>query len=396
MRVALFVSVAINLLLVTSIVLARVDVSRRWADPLRQEGETGNRAEPGNPPLAEVAEGSSAFAPAVEGLRSISDYYALLRARGFSHEETAIPVAGMVLELLRSQRRAEAAYWEPVETRSLAETSAADRAALEDRFRADLLEIYADKAFRTAVFAPFFYPLGDAFASLDSARQIEISRWQQERTRMTAAASGRGRPAEIAGCGPVQSRTPVAANALAVGAAGLILGDTSELDDALAFELALRTSPVASRLRPLNLDEQSFREAFRQIDALAQTQDIHEHLRLRADLRLLLGTEDFDALWMQMDPLYEPFAEVLRRAGVTPHLIDAAWSVAVSFNETLLSMLNEPGPKESLPVRIAERRRAEHARLAELVGSQLATTLQAARFRPGANTDLPRSACFAE
>lgn len=391
MRFALCISVAFNLLLATTIVVARVDRTRLEPEARADGGQLERLPSDAiTPPVGPETETESTRLAnaAVQGIDGVllQQYYRALRSRGLSHKETVLPIAGLVFTALSARSRPGPSYWEPAAGNEEDPDSPTFIERLEDDARRALIDLYGDAVVGRPEFAQLFYPLGEAFAFLSSDQQIGIVRWQRSLQRNARPSGGGAAPHGGPGC-PRNASAQSAPAGNRGRASEALVADVRHppgLDSGLAFEYALRSSPLAARLRRLKLDEASFREAFRLLDRLTDADDIRDHLQSRADLRRLLGPGRFISLWSELDPFYRAIASRLEKAGIAVHLIESAYSISLDTEEALLSLLARQDDGAAAAARIAAERRAEHDRLATIIGPELATAIQSLRVEPRA------------
>ncbi len=284
------------------------------------------------------------------GGASLAGYYRMLRARGFSHDETRIPLAGWLTRRRALQPASMRSYWEagyaPRRGRQ------APGGELAAQLRAAVLAIHGPEVAFDPAFATLFFPLGAGFEFLDSATQIAV----------------------------VES-APDSATA----------GDwLSLLSDEQRFEHSLRFSPPAAALRALDLDEADFRATFRLLErALAADSSMAVRSGATRALRRSLGVERARSLLANFDPLAGVVRRLLAAAGADSNTIELTYGIVARSREEMQDLLERTaipsgGATDEVGRALSQLRQAEAGQLESLLGADLGQRLSAAlaRFEP--------------
>jgi hypothetical protein len=350
MRISLLISAALNLLLITTIVAARVDQSRATVDldlPARSSPVVDSMRWRGQPD-------------------SLADLHAHLAAAGLS-ERVIKPLALGWLVAVEGDRVsfADDTYWRG--DWSPARSNLGRQIAIEEGVRAALLAFYGPAAESDPAFDTMFRPLGPSFSFLSSEQQLLL---QQGQAEPLAAGNTRanGRCARI-GSGDAQGE-----RARAPGAEILAgLGETGR------YEYLVRFSPLAAQIRQSGVaaDEAEFRHVFDLMHRSDTAGSPAEHLELRRTLRVSLGNVDFDRLWAMLDPFHAEIERHLRAEGFDAGEIAAAYGVINQSQDALLEALGRgPSQVDLIDAAAAERQR-ELTRLTSLLGEPAAERLLA-------------------
>lgn len=358
MRVLMPASLTLNLLLLASIVAARVDTS------VERAAASGD-AEPHWP---------SAMAPAVPATRidagtSLAD---ALAERGFAAADIGPMLAGWAESAARADAAAATsavAFWQPDFVPAV--VGLEQELAIEAAVRATLLDLLGPDAAADPAFARFFAPLGPAFAFLTSAEQIRLRESELEHARR------RGPAAAAPSC----LRIAPAAASEAQAAAGDPLAEL--LAPAAYEEYLLRFSPRAQQLRELALapNEADFRAAFGLLRELDAAHDPGIQLDLRQRLRELLGRDAYLAFWSARDPIFAPLAALLESRGVGDAGQQEVYAVLNRTQESLLELFARDADQTTLLNAMTRLRADESARLIRLLGEETARALDAASTR---------------
>lgn len=352
MRFSLALSVAFNLLLLTTIVLARVDPERNEA--------VDHAAGPVKPGAVGVGRME---------LGGADDLLTIL-------ERTSLPAKELKPLLLawlevRHRELASAAgprYWEP--GYSPARDELERRLQAESSIRAELLDLFGADAAADPAFAAVFRPLGRAYAFLGSDAQVFLQRQQLERLATSADAAG-----PVAG-------SPLVCRESGTGQAGARVPswNAAGLNEREANEYRLRFSPLAAQLRESGLanEETAFREIFDMFGQLEQSETPSAQAKARADLRSRLGNLQFDRFWSVHDPFFPPLAEYLRGRGFPEHQVLAAYSIINRSQEALLAAVGRTSDAGARTAMLQQVNREQAASLTRLLGKESAAGLEAA------------------
>ncbi|MDX1561646.1 MAG: hypothetical protein R3305_01895 [Gammaproteobacteria bacterium] len=358
MRTSLLVSLALNLLLITTIVVARVDPTRRDMPAVDVF------------PAALVTDGSadSVWLDPEQGSTLLSR----LRRFGFDDESSKRMAFGWLLTAARSETLDEPGFWQAGYAPSQSTLRA--RFAYEQAVRRALIDTFGPVAESDPAFDRWFRPLGPSFDFLDSSQQLALQQLS------LSGASGRA-PVDSAGQAFRQCRVP-AGRAPSSAASGIEQLEAT-LGAAAVEEYVLRVSPLAEQIRQAAIvdTEAQFRSVFGLLRSLEANPAIDNQIAVRAELRELLGTEGFDRLWSARDPFYRSINATLRDLGVAEHRIGAAYSIINRSQDALLEAVqaaDDPVVSLEIANRVQQR---ESAELDALLGPETAGSFAAARSR---------------
>jgi len=316
MRIVMLASVALNLLLATTLVGARVD---------------RNHGSPEIPPVPSTASG-----PARDTMRPASSPAMLLHsleASGFPASDIRPMLFGWLSARYRSAWHDEGPdFWQT--GFSPARLTVSHDFAVADRVREALLGLFGAAAQTEPAFDAVFRPLDPAFAFLTSSEQLELERARYEQLGASAMAP----PNTLAACSRPVSVAGATADALPASAMPPLPPDALE-------EYLLRFSQPADGLRRAGLaSETQFRAAFALLRQLGQEAAPARQVELRQALRELVGDSAFNAVWSQSDPRFAEVERELASAGFGASEIDAAYEVLSRGQEALMSLFaREPG-----------------------------------------------------
>lgn len=369
MRFSLALSVSLNLLLLTTIVAARIDPERGAA----ADGERIDAAVFEAVADAEVGGGSeAALGGRAAGASRAAGLEALIAilARAPLHADDLKP---LLLGWLEARYWAAfvpqgPGYWE--RGYSPGRDSVAADLAVEEAVRGALLDLFGSGAAGDPAFDPVFRPLGRAYAFLGSASQVSLRRGQLERLSVRPDPNV-GRPVGASPCG----HRPV--GRAGIGADTLRAWGLSEQEDA---EYRLRFSPLADQLRDAGVasDENEFRELYGLFKALEQSTTPAGQAAVRADLRARIGDEPFARFWSVRDPLFAPIEQYLTGRGIARHEVLAAYSIVNRSQEALLETFGRETDDRSKMVAIRKSRDDQSSRLTALLGAETADGVVAA------------------
>lgn len=358
MRSSLALSVALNLLLLTTIVLARVDPERN--DALDDAGG----------PTQTLAVARAA-APAVGRFEvtGVDDLLAVLETTSLSRQELKPLLLGWLEARYHELRSTPGRrYWEP--GYSPARDELERRLQAESSIRAELLDLFGADAAADPAFAAVFRPLGRAYAFLGPDAQVSLQRQQLARlaTLSDAAGPAAGSPLVCRESGPGQFGT------------GVPSWHAADLNEREEKEYRLRLSPLAEQLRESGLadDEAAFRDIFEMFRQLEQSETPLAQAKARADLRSRLGNLQFDRFWSVHDPFFRPIAEYLRSRGFPEHQVLAAYSIVNRSQEALLAAVGRTSDTAARTAVLQQVNRDQSASLTRLLGEESAAGLEAA------------------
>jgi hypothetical protein len=365
MRVLMLASLALNLLLLASMVAARVDSSSPrdagsgsaepdWAEIAAQSKEGGLDADAG------------ANAEAVAGA---------LTAAGIPAADVRAMLAGWAEgEARRARTSPGPDFWAPGFDPAVATLER--ELAIEADVRATLLALVGPGVVDDPAFARFFRPLGPEFDFLTPADQLRLREHQLERARSQGnsmhAHSAAGQSCLRLSSAPADVPPPGAADALA-----------DLLDPAAYEEYLLRFSPAARRLRALAAvpDEAAFRDANGVLRELERAHEPGLQLSLRRRLREVLGRDAYLAFWSEQDPVFEPVARYLASQGFGDAEVHEAYGILNRTQEALLELMAREADQPTLLNAVVRLRDDEAARLERLLGEASARGLDAVSTR---------------
>jgi hypothetical protein len=352
MRFSLALSVALNLLLLTTIVLARVDPERNEASDYA--------AGPARPAAVGVARAE---------VTGADDLLAILERVSLPAQDLKPLLLGWLEVRYRALGGAPGPrYWEP--GYSPARDELERRLAAESSIRAELLDLFGADAAADPAFAAVFRPLGRDYAFLGPAAQVSLQRQQLERLAAPPDAVG---PA-------AGSRKVCRENIAEQGIAGAPSWHAAGLSEQEANEYRLRFSPLAGQLRESGLaqDEAAFREIFDMFRQLEQSSTPSAQAKARTDLRSRLGDLQFDRFWSVHDPFFRPIAEYLEGRGFPEHQVLAAYSIVNRSQEALLAAVGRTNDTAARTAVLQQVDRDQAASLTRLLGKEAAAGLEAA------------------
>lgn len=351
-----------------AIAAGRLDMPRSEAPA----AAAGSRGEPVSGTALARSSGSGPTSAAAAG--NISAYYRRLLELGLAADETKpLLLAQLEQHAGRALAAAPFRYWLPGGGATAAD--AARRLEAGDAMRAALQAVYGGAAAEEPSFRRLFRPLDERLGFLTSEQQIRLVRARVDaraRARgagLTRAPNAVAPGAEAPRAAPIQAEPDRAALA-------------AFLDDRLLFEYELRESGLAEQLRNAGIEfsEAEFRETFSLLTALTRTPTPETYRRVRSELRALLGTERFDRLWAERDPVYAIVRELMGRRGYSEATILAAYGVV---NRAQDALAEAAAIAARDPLRSIERTREISAReereLADLVGPDLSQQILTAR-----------------
>lgn len=352
MRSWLALSVALNLLLLTTIVLARVDPERNDALDYAA-GPAGAAAVDAGPTQVTGAD----------------DLLAILKGTPLPAQDLKPLLLGWLEVRYRELRGASGPrYWEP--GYSPARDELERRLQAESSIRAELLDLFGADAAADPAFAAVFRPLGRAYGFLGPAAQVSLQRQQLERLATSSGA------AVTAGGNSSVCRE----SGLAQDAARVAPWHPAGLSGQEATEYRLRFSPLAEQLRESGVadDETAYREIFDMAWRLERSESPSAQAKARADLRSRIGDLPFARFWSVHDPFYGPIAEYLGGRGFPEHQLLAAYSIVNRSQEALLMAIGRTEDAAARTAALQQVNRDQAASLTRLLGQESAAGLEAA------------------
>ena len=288
--------------------------------------------------------------PSRELRSNLGVYFDQLRASGLSTEATYLPVAGWLFRALASVKPGDDRYWrgmDPSRRYRLALTR------LRGSLRRELVSLYGDDVASVDAFRGLFRPLGSSFDFLSARQQVAVSEH---------LASAVESDTLRAGC-PSVSYTP--GNTQATPALETLIGPQS------FREFSMRVSPLAARLRPLELKETSFREAFSLLNQFLSSRDPARRAQLRRTLDDLLGAEASLKVAVWLDPVYSHIVGYLESSGLDRSVIELVYREVSDFQDELLARLSRgvSGAEEQIAASLSMLRERQRDRLAVLIGA---------------------------
>jgi hypothetical protein len=292
------------------------------------------------------------------------------------NRSTAAILSDIENESLERARQLARQYWRTGGDYELAYGEAM-LAARED-VRSELLTVFGEEARRDPLFHRYFRPLDPMYAFLTSDQQLSIQQLKFERDKKLKTAMSQGRPdVQLTGTGAIDPRVVEAIN-------GSFQAELQTLlDESALFEFQLRESPTAQQLRAsrVQLTEDEFRETFSALSTLQDGPvDIEDALEGRSELRRILGTRRFAALWSARDPVYSRVLDVVARNGLDGRTADAIYEVMNDFQDRRMRAASfagdQPDRAAAESALISEQERDSIARL---VGDPIAAEVLRAR-----------------
>jgi hypothetical protein len=297
-----------------------------------------------------------------------------------------------VLRALAAFQEGGSSYW--LDDVGIRRAALRERTGAEATIRASVRALFGEAATAKPEFRNLFYPLGENFNFLDSDQQLAVRDWERERS--LAARSDQRHPAEERPCA-ASPASPATHCANAAAPPGVRANLPDFLSAELQFEYSLRRSPLAARLRAAGLDEQSFRAAYRLLNAVVSGSGARDQLRAREQLQSMIGFDRTDRLLMPFDPAFQSIAGILEQAGVARPRLLVVYSIVARANETVLDILTSaPAGADTTATsrEIARIKRNERMQLEELLSSEVVARILSARQRIGAIDD-PAAFCRA-
>lgn len=351
MRSLLALSVALNLLLLTTIVAARIDPER--VTP------------PGDDTSATAATYASASWGA-ENTAGIDRVLSALESAALDRAQIRLILLGWLQASYRAAFEPQApGYWQA--GFSPARDLLAARLAVEDAVRSALIRIYGADAARDPVFDPAFRPLGAAYDFLGSDAQLALQRRQYELLQEAPAGANGAPVCRIQRAAGAQPESEV-------------MTGLSEEEQA---EYRLRFSPLAAQLRQAEVaaNETEFRELFRLARALETQSAPAAQAGARKRLRSRIGDAAFDRFWALRDPFFGPLEQYLTRQGIRQHQVWQAYSIINRSQEMLLETIRLAGDEAMLMAEARRVREQQLSGLTALFGDQVAQGIVAAIAR---------------
>lgn len=278
-------------------------------------------------------------------------------------------LAGLEQAAFSEARQIASGYWKPDVELAYSRAVFAAR----EKFRSDLIELRGADVRRDPSLSYLFRPLDPLLSFLSADQQIAIQGLRFERDLKLRALARDPQPA-------TGLRSGIDAQAVQLDYRNELLQILSQAE---LFELELRESPVARRIRHsgVELTEQEFRECFR---LLSRLQSGHSSpaaaSEVRAQLRSLLGNARFAVLWSAGDPFYTQLQQLMSRSAVDAAVADPVYGILSDFEDQRLQVAGfaelDPARASTELSRIAA---AERGELEKLVGTELTSEILRAR-----------------
>jgi hypothetical protein len=355
MRYWLGLSLALNLLLLSTIVAARVDASRQPA-PAASFEERLSRF--GRPPVENVA------------IEQPGDLAEILQLSGLDSRDIKVLVLGWLLVRPNAGPwNSVSQFWQTGYRPGL--NALRHRIELERQARDELIDVFGPNATSDPAFDSVFRPLGSEYAFLSSQAQVSLQRRQLELLE-----SGDG----VRMQGSNLARCEATSGAPDRGPLSVLPEDWRATE---AQEYQLRFSALAQQLRETGAvgDEQEFRFLFERILELASDSSPAAQAEIRADLRTQMGNLAFDQFWSSRDPLFLPVENYLMDQGFTSREALEAYAIVNQSQERLLSAIAQNPSERAMLAAVQQVRNDEATKLTARFGDQVAAGLAAAIAR---------------
>lgn len=367
MRITLAASVAINLLFLASIVVARVNPVAQTAAGFSATGTTL---------------GTNYVSEDSMPIDSVPNLVSRLESARFEPDEIRLVVAAWLRGKFQKELKwSGAAFWQRDYSAELEALSF--ELTVGNRLRRELIDLYGPIAIDTPEFSAAFRPLGPAYDFLSSRAQLDL---QQQRLDLVSEANqGRSSSISPARCNKLASTIRWGAPPDEPGA-GLSMSERSEL--------RLRVSPLANLLRSAGSadDEASFRHMFELFSALEERTDPTSQARLRREIRQLWGDATFDRIWSARDPLFGPLDQYLHEAGFNQQQILSVYTIVNRSQESLMEAVGRSASNDARLTAIGRIRSNEADELGRLLGTEQAHALQAAMHQAAVRLSNPIAA----
>jgi hypothetical protein len=355
MRYWLGLSLALNLLLLSTIVVARVDASRQPAPAATFEDRSSRF---GRPPLENVA------------IEQTGDLAELLQLSGLdSRDIKALVLGWLLVHPNAAPGNAVPQFWQTDYRPGLNDLR--HRIDMERYVRDELIGVFGPNAASDPAFDSVFRPLGPDYAFLSSQAQVSLQRRQLE---LLESGDGlRPQGSNLARCEATSvtpDRSPLS-----------VLPEDWRATEAQEYQL--RFSALAQQLRETVVvaDEQEFRFLFDRILELATDSSPMAQAEIRADLRTRMGNLAFDQFWSDRDPLFLPVENYLIDHGFTSREAFEAYAIVNQSQERLLSAMASNPSERTMLAAVQQIRNDEATKLAARFGDEVAAGLAAAIAR---------------
>jgi hypothetical protein len=352
MRITIFVSVALNLLLLTTLVLARVDSSRFTV--LHEEASG----------LAELAE--SELIGSARDITSAAQLVETLKSTPLSSRAIRILTLGWLEASVAGSYVADAVpYWQQGFAPALDEL--VRQATVSELLRLELMNLFGPDAASDPAFDGPFRPMGSGYAFLGSEAQVAIQQHQIETLKQSAVVPQA--PSFRSAC--------IGHAAFGRGERPSVTALPESFSGADQHEYSLRYSPLAEQLRQSGAaqTEAEFRALFDLAQGLDRESSPSDRAQIREELRTRMGQQAFDRLVSLRDPLYSELSSFLAEQGFGASIVAAAYSVMNRAQDELLGIMARGGDYEGLIPALGSARQSELARLGELLGEGVAKAL---------------------
>jgi hypothetical protein len=350
MRFLFWLSVALNLLLLTSIVAARVDSRREGVTPSVHGGE---------------AYSIDAAAPGGRSIEQIDELVRSLAAADLDAQDIkALAMAWLESSFREAYAPDSTEFWQADYRPGVA--TLRTQLAIEKQVRAALTEYFGEGAVDDPAFDIAFRPLGPEYDFLHSDAQIRLRESQLE-SLQSADIGPRSQAGDLARCVPDGAASDP----------GRRPGRSPDLDPTDEHEYLLRFSPLSQELRRTRAanDEATFRSLFTSLLGLEQDPTPAGQAEIRKSLRLKMGSAAFDRFWSGRDPFYTHVENFLVGQEFSRQQIEQAYSVINRSQQRLLETLGSDANPQAVLRDASRIRREEETELSRLLGDKAAAEL---------------------
>ena len=297
---------------------------------------------------------------------------ARLRQLGLTDEET-MPI---ILERIRQKisdriPTGSDSYWKS-DWQSVSRESVSARSRQTEAIRAAVISMYGPQAETAIPLKDLFRPLEATLPFLSPAEQRAVVQYRMSRS----VRAGPATPPVGTGLTPAPMPAFAAGSRqrAATSHADFLASLPAELSDANKFEISLRESPIAARLRAANADltEPEFRALFVAIaDAEAK------HLPLSMDIAAgQVARSKVLKIVSQGDPAWIGLQAVAPRLALSEQQVSAVYEAVRQANTELAALAAEAaGGAARSPAQISGIMQERHRRIQQIVGAESAQTL---------------------
>lgn len=217
--------------------------------------------------------------------------------------------------------------------------------------RTALIRRFGTRVSTIPVFWPLFRPLHDRMPELPAQTQIDIHELEMQYTAANLTAA---------------TKAPFSMHLDRV---------REQAGQAVADEYALRTSPLAGKLRQVSvsLTAAEFRAAFQTLSLLHDAADVASFLDARRLLRAQLGSRKFAAVWSVHDPLFERVSSAAAPFDLSQDVLLSAYAIVLENQEAMLAVAGADARVQQEALR--EQYAAGRRRLSGLTGAQAAEAI---------------------